>query len=131
MGVAKALFETLTADSALTGLLGGAKIYDDVPRDTEFPYLVFGQSLQREWSTGTDDAAEHLFTLHVWSRANGRRETHEIMDVIRGRLQDAVLTLDDHRLINLRHEFSDARRGSDGETYQGILRYRAVTEPVS
>jgi len=36
--------------------------------------------------------------------------------------------LSGHRLINLRHEFSEARRDSDGETFHGIARFRAVTE---
>ena len=38
-------------------------------------------------------------------------------------------TLTGHRLINLRHEFSEARRDPDGETTHGIARFRAVTEP--
>jgi hypothetical protein len=43
-------------------------------------------------------------------------------------LHDAALSLTDHRLINLRHETTDVRRDPDGETYQGIVRFRAVTE---
>ncbi len=46
-------------------------------------------------------------------------------------LHDQDLTLAGHRLINLRHEFSEARRDSDGETFHGIARFRAVTEVES
>ena len=65
----KAFFLKLTADAALAALLGGARIYDDVPVRGEFPYVTFGQTTERDWSTGTDDGAEHVVTLHVWSRA--------------------------------------------------------------
>ena len=45
-------------------------------------------------------------------------------------LHEAALTVAGHRLVNLRHELSDAARTNDGETYHGIIRFRAVLEPV-
>ncbi len=45
-------------------------------------------------------------------------------------LHDAPLTMTGFRLINLRHEFLEVRRESDGETARGIVRFRAATEPV-
>jgi hypothetical protein len=125
----QAIFATLTADTPLVTLLGGARVYDDVPQGAAFPYLTFGQSTARDWSTGSDDGNEHILTLHVWSQANGKRQANEIMGAIRTALHDQPLTLTGHRLINLRHEFSEARRDPDGETTHGIARFRAVTEP--
>jgi len=126
----KALFGKLTGDTAVTGLLGGAKIYDDVPRDTDFPYLTFGQSVERDWSTGSEEGREHLVSLHVWSRLNGRKEVLEIAEAIQATLHDQTLIISGNRLVNFRHEFSDARREPDGETYHGVVRFRAVTESV-
>ena len=126
----KAFFLQLTADAALALLLGGPRIYDDVPVRGEFPYVTFGQTTERDWSTGTDDGAEHVVTLHVWSRAAGRKEADEILDAVKAALHNQPLSLTGHRLVNLRHEFSDARRDADGESYHGITRYRAVTEVV-
>jgi hypothetical protein len=126
----QAIFATLTADAPLTALLGGTRIYDDVPQGAAFPYLTFGQSTARDRSTGSDDGNEHILTLHVWSQANGKRQAHEIMGAIRTALHDQPLTLSGHRLINLRHEFSEARRDPDGETTHGVARFRAVTEPL-
>lgn len=126
----RAVFAALSADAALVALLGSEKIYDDVPQRTGFPYVSFGQSTERDWSTATEDGAEHLVTLHVWSRAAGRKEARMIVEAVRAVLHDAPLALVGHRLVNLRHEFSDTRRDPDGETYHGIVRYRAVTEPV-
>jgi hypothetical protein len=59
-----------------------------------------------------------------------RREVQRIAEAIRAALDGQSLSLTDHRLINLRHELSETRREADGETYRGILRFRAVTEPA-
>ncbi|MCH9806765.1 MAG: DUF3168 domain-containing protein [Alphaproteobacteria bacterium] len=125
----KAVFAALTGDTSLISAIGAGKVFDDVPRTAEFPYVTFAQSQVRDWATGTDPGHEHVLTLHVWSRENGRREVHEVMDLLISALHEAHLNLAGHRLINLRHEFSEARREADGETYRGIVRYRAVTEP--
>ena len=125
----KAVHAALTADAALLGLLGGPRVYDDVPQQSAYPYVALGGSTERDWSTATEDGAEHVLTLHVWSRKAGRKEAREIMEALRVVLHDAPLVVDGLRLVNLRHEFSEARRDADGETYHGIVRYRAVTEP--
>ncbi|GBE44292.1 hypothetical protein BMS3Bbin10_02383 [bacterium BMS3Bbin10] len=127
----KGIYQTLAADTSITGLLGGTNIYDDAPQSADYPYLTFGQSVARDWSTGSEDGLEHILTLHVWSRAGGKKETHEIIEAIRQALHDAAVTVNDHALVNLRHEFSEARQDPDGEIYHGIVRYRAVTEPLA
>ena len=126
----QSVFAKLTADATLLALLGAPRVYDDVPQGTDFPYLTFGQSTARDWSTGSDEGNEHILTLHVWSQANGKRQAHEIMGAVRGALHDQPLALSGHRLVNLRHEFSEARRDPDGDTTHGIARFRAVTEPA-
>ena len=126
----QAIYTTLSSATPLIDLLGGPHIYDDVPQRAAFPYLTLGQSTVRDWSTGSDDGLEHLLTLHVWSRAGGRGQTHDIMAAVEGALDDQSLALDGHRLVNLRHVLSEARREPDGVTYHGIVRLRAVTEPV-
>jgi hypothetical protein len=127
----KAVHAALADDSALVALLGGARVYDDVPRGAEFPYITFGPATLRDWSTGTETASEHLISLHVWCRSAGERQVHVILEAVRAALHDAALALSGHRLVNLRHESSDANRQSDGETYHGVIRLRAVTEPAS
>jgi hypothetical protein len=125
-----AIFSKLMSDTSVTTLLGGERLYDDVPVRAEFPYITFGQSSDRDWSTGSDSGHEHVVTLHVWSRAKGRRQVDDVAEASRTALHDQTLTLSGHRLINLRHEFTDVRRDGDGETFHGICRYRAVTEAM-
>ncbi len=127
----KALYQRLTSDVELTARLGGARIYDDVPRGAALPYVTIGESVIRDWSTGTEDGHEHLITISVWSRANGAREVHALVSEIEGILDNAALTIDGARLVNMRHEFSEVRREADAETTRGLVRLRAVTEPVS
>jgi Protein of unknown function (DUF3168) len=125
----QALFAKLTGDASVLASLGGPRVYDDVPQGAEFPYLTFAQSTLRDWSTATESGEEHVVTLHAWSHARGRAQVHAIMSAARDALHEQPLSLDGHRLVNLRHEMSEARRDPDGETYRGLVRFRAVTEP--
>lgn len=127
----KAIHAQLIADAGLTALLGGPRIYDDVPRQPAFPYVTYGGSTVRDWSTGTDDGHEHTVTLHVWCRGAGRKPAHELLGAVEAALDQQGLALQDHRLISLRHDFSDVRREPDGETWHGVLRLRATTEPLT
>ncbi len=127
----RAVFAALKDDAQLVAAIGGERIYDDVPRDAVFPYVTFGQTQVRDWSTGSEDGNEHLFSLHVWSREAGRREVHDLLGHLVAALHDKALALDGFRLVNLRHEFSETRREADGETFRGLVRYRAVTEPTA
>jgi len=124
------IYQTLSNASELTSRLGGDGIYSNPPPAAEFPFITIGQTVDLDWSTGTEDGNEHSLTLHIWSRADSALEVHEITEIVRDLLHDQALNLDDHQLINLRHEFSQARIDPDGETLHGIVRYRAVTEPM-
>ena len=131
LSLQSAIFAALSANTDLTAATGGAaRVFDDVPPGTPYPYVTFGQAIERDWSASATDGREHTVTLHVWSRAAGRREALAIAALIRATLHDAALTLSGHRLVNLRHEFTDSRRESDGETTHAQLRFRAVTEPL-
>ncbi len=125
----QSIFAALTADAALTALLGAGRILDDVPQGTALPYVTLGQTALRDASTSTEDATEHSLTVHVWSDARGKKETHAILAAIRSALHDQPLALVGHRLVNLRHELSEVRRDPDGATLHGLARFRALTEP--
>jgi hypothetical protein len=126
----RGIYQALANSLDLVTLLGGVRVYDDAPQSAPFPFITLGQSVTRDWSTGSEDGAEHSLTLHVWSRAGGKKEMLEIVEAIRAALHDKPLALEDHYLINLRHEFSEARLDPDGDTFHGVVRYRAVTEPA-
>lgn len=58
LALQKAVYAALVADMA-TGALIGGRIYDAIPRAATFPYVSFGDGTVRDWSTGTEDGAEH------------------------------------------------------------------------
>lgn len=125
----KAIFAALGGNAALAALLGGQRIYDHAPANVPFPYVTFGQTSIFDWSTGTESGTEQLFTLHVWSKAKGKKEALEIMEVARAELDSAELSLGgDQHLVNLRLEFAEARYNEDLAVHHGLLRFRAVTE---
>ncbi len=126
-----ALFAHLAAHADLMALLGGVHLHDDVPEEAVFPYVTLGDTETRDWSTQTRRGHEHRVTLHVWSRHKGRREVQAIIAALDDALDGAAPALDGHVLVNLRTVFWHALRDTDGETYHGIVRLRAVTEPAA
>jgi hypothetical protein len=126
----RGIYQALANSLELVTMLGGVRVYDDAPQSPPYPFITLGQSVIRDWNTGSEDGAEHSLTLHVWSRSGGKKEIQQIVEAIRAALHDKSLALEDHYLINLRHEFSEARLDPDGDTFHGVVRYRAVTEPA-
>ena len=125
-----AIHDALVADGALSALLGGAKIFDEPPGAATFPYVTLGEARITDFSTGSEPGEEHQLTLHAWSRQGGHREAHMIAGALLQALDDAPLTLAEHKLINLRFSLADIRREADGRTYHALVRFRAVTEPA-
>ncbi len=124
----KAIRDRLTGDASLRGMLGGARVFDEAPRGTEPPYVAFGDARTRDWSTATDRGAEHVVALDVWSAQRGEREALSIAARAQDLLDDTALTLEGHRLVNLRFVQIETRRENQGRFARASLRFRAVTE---
>jgi hypothetical protein len=125
-----AIHDALSTDGPLNALLGGPKVYDEPPRAVAFPYVTLGEARVFDFSTGSEPSEEHQITLHAWSRQGGHREAHLISGALLQALDDAPLSLADHRLVNLRFSVADVRREADGRTYHALVRFRAMTEPA-
>ena len=59
------VYQALAGSVDLTTLLGGIHVCDDAPQAAPYPFITLGQSVVRDWSTGTEDGAEHDLTLHA------------------------------------------------------------------
>lgn len=127
----KAIVERLSTDPAILAITGASRIFDRRIARAEPPYLVFGEAVARDFSTGDDDGAgtEHRFEIEAWTKQNGRKQAVELADAVRAALHDADLTLEDAILINLRHERTLSRRAPKSGLHLARLRFRAVTEP--
>jgi len=126
----QAVYGALSGSAPLTALLGGPRVYDDVPHAAAYPFVTMGQTSSTDYGTATEDGEEHILTLHVWSAAGGRGEAQVLMGAVRDILHNAALTLSGHTLVNLRQQFADIRREADGITIHGLARYRAITQPL-
>ncbi|ABE39217.1 gene transfer agent (GTA) orfg8 [Rhodopseudomonas palustris BisB5] len=126
-----AIHRALTTDGGLIAALGGARVYDEPPRDAAFPYVTLGEARISDVSADDGSTQEHQLTLHAWSRQGGHREAHVITGALLQALDDAPLSPAGHRLVNLRFAIADIRREVDGRTYHASVRFRAVTEPAN
>lgn len=123
-----AIYAHLGADETLAALIG-ARLYDNVPGDTGFPYVTLGEALVSDNSTGDSRGAEHRLAFNAYSRGGGRAEAKSILGALNAALDEAALTLAGFTLVNLRFLDAETRREPDGQTWRGTIRFRAVTEP--
>ena len=99
-----------------------------MPDGAAFPYLQWRENAAA-WDTTSDRGKTHDITVNAWSHAEGRREVDLILHALEIAWRDiAPRTLTDHRLINIDRTFADVIREEGGQTYLGVMRFRAVTE---
>ena len=101
-------------------------VFDDVPENTAYPYVVIGEETATNIDTKDKDAHEHTLTIHVWSQYRGRKEIKNIMSSVYTTLHNASITVSGASLVNIRHEFENTLTEADGITRHGVIRFRAV-----
>lgn len=126
----KAVRAALSLHPELQAELGGAKIFDEAPRGTAPPYVTFGDGQWRDWSTATERGGQQTLTLDVWTDHRGTRKALAIAERIAAALDGAALTLEGHRLIDLRLDAIETRREGAGRLARATLRFRATTETI-
>jgi hypothetical protein len=130
LSLQQAMRQQLLATPALTTLLGGAHIFDEVPRGEQPFYVAFNGIETRDWSVVDQKAHEHFVFIEVVTNARSRALAQAIGDAIEVALDNANLTLAGHRLINLRAVFWSVSRIKSSENFGATLRFRAATEPT-
>jgi Protein of unknown function (DUF3168) len=130
LSVQQAMRAALLARPALITLLGGAHVFDEVPRGANPPFVVFSALETRDWSVIDQKAHEHFLSLEVVTNARTRPLAQNICAEIELALDNAALTLTDHKLINLRVIFANVIKSISTSNYGAALRFRAATEPL-
>jgi hypothetical protein len=126
------LLTKLRGNGDLTALLGNPpRVYDEPPADPVYPYVSLGRSETRPWGGLDGEGLEHVLSLTVVSVFGGSEEAKAVMALVRLSLHGAALSLDGHRLINLRVTYADLFKAADWRSTYGVLRLRAVTEPLN
>lgn len=125
----KAIYDLLRYDADVSAKLGANRILDHVPPSTGFPYVTLGSSVVYDWSTDSEPGQEHLISLHIWAQSSGRKFVLEVIELIAQKLDQEALSLGLYTLVNLSLQEITAQNSDRRNAYQGIMRYRAVTEP--
>lgn len=121
----------LTADAALTALIGPGRIHDEAPRAARGLYVVHGDVEARDWSTGSERGCEQELALVVWASQSGSsQQALQAAGLIVGALDEAELALEGHALVNLRWLSSRLAREPRSGLGHVTIRFRAVTETL-
>lgn len=130
LALQQAMRNRLLAHGPLTSALGGAHVFDEVPRGAHAPYVAFAAIETRDWSVMEASAHEHFVFLDVATRERSRALAQRIVHEIGEALDRAALTLDGHALVNLSLIFWNVARIRGTEHFGASIRFRAATEPL-
>lgn len=121
----------LAAETALIGLIGPDRIFEEAPRAMRGLYVVHGEVEARDWSAGAERGCEQECTLVVWAaQSSSARQALEATGLIVAALDEADLALDGHSLVNLRWLSSRLAREPRSGLPNVTIRFRAATEPL-
>ena len=128
----KAVFALLDGDSTLDALIGNNRIFDRVPDEQAFDYVVIGGFTASDLSTFGKLIEDVTFQIDVWSQKGGKKTCALIQDRLDTLVNRASLDLsaDGFRLLSVLREFRESLLDPDGLTYHGIQRFRAMVEKV-
>lgn len=123
-----AVRDALIGDAAMLTKLGGPHVYDEAPRAKAGPYIVIAQGETRDWSTMSDQGAEHLLTLEVWSQNTGAREALDIAQCASEILQEAALPMAGATCVHARITSVETLRQQANRFVRARIRLRALVE---
>ncbi len=129
LALQQAMKAILSTRPALASLLGGAHIYDELPRGATAPYVLFTVIETRDWSVFDQKAHESFVSLEIMSKSRSRVQAQNIVHEIELALDGVKPVLVDHNLINLRCVFISAARAKTSEYFSATMRFRGATEP--
>ena len=115
------LYSTLNGDSTLDGIVGNNRIFDNVPQDTDYPYVVIGNINVINRGTKTLDGNEYNVDIDVWSTYRGKKEISEAMERIYELLHDTTYTVSGANMVISQVRNTITLVENDGITRHGVL----------
>ena len=116
----RALYKLLR-DAAIVGVAD--RIFDSIPPDSEFPYLVLGD----DDVTGDDDECAEGSTvttrIHGWSKKPSMAELKTIAGAVRGLIRSADLQLDGFTIDEVTFVQSLFLKDPDGLTRHSVIEF--------
>ena len=123
------LFDVQTAVvEALDAVDGLPSVYDHVPPEAAFPYIVYGPVHATPYDAKAETGFEQVITLNIWSRYRGGKQTREIFQKIYEALHRAALSVEGPDTLTSEFHSADFSMDSDGLTYHAAVRFTVVTQ---
>lgn len=126
----RALWQTLSTDAELIVLVG-ARVYDNVPQGTAYPYIDISENTINDYGTKSEHGQEHNVVINVYDQSSpsrGQLKLNQICKRIYDLLHEKQLDLGGIQLTYLlRFSQSFVRRSPDGVSWHAATRYRALT----
>ena len=117
-----AVYSLLSGDSTLDGLVGNNRIYDSVPQNSAYPYVVIGLETSSNIGTKTLDGNIYSLDIDVWSQYRGQKQIKQVMERLYELLNDATISVSGASSI-----MSYVRNTSTFVEVDGITRHGLVT----
>lgn len=125
-----ALYGVLSTDSGVTAIANGTYAdveQPDLPEDNSaFPYVTIGKDTFGDIGTKTEDIANALCQIDIWSRSNNFIEAKSLGGAIFGALHKKSLTITGATHIATRVESETYSNDPDGHTKRGMLMVRVT-----
>ena len=127
LGVQVALIAALTAVAAddLTALVG-ARVFNDVPKDAAYPFLVVGYGDEEEAGTSDSAEIEHRAEVQIWSSYQGETEILKLIDATRARLHGARPLVNGSPAVFCLFERTNRFVAEDGVTRRAVMTFRVM-----
>ncbi len=131
----QAVYTALTGAAPLMAIV--TAVYDQVPQDAVYPYVVIGED-QAEVVDADDLAgADHLLDLHVWAGGDNETDQHQGQMQVKqaqGAIYDALhrqtLAVSGAAFIGCDLEHQQTFMDPDGLTHHGVQRFRVMLDEV-
>lgn len=127
-----AVFKALAGEPTLAALVG-ARIFDDVPHESEatstaFPRVTIGEQSSDYAGTSDSDLFEVEIIIHAWSRAPGRTECLNLIGAIFRALHRQSLPATAGYIVGLDYAGHETVKEADGETYHATIRFAGLMQ---
>lgn len=127
--ISSQVYDALMANAALLSLVTG--VYDHVPQEEEYPYVVIGELVETPQNTDdVEQMSEASIIIHSYSGEWGRKETHAIQKEIVNSLHRAEMAEPGVEFVNTEHEQSQSFTDSDGITRHGVVEFNIIITEV-
>lgn len=111
----------------------GYNIYDDAPKDADYPYMMFGHSTSGDNRCKDRHGEEVTQIIDVFSVYEGYKETQEMMSAIVEIMSDHALTMTGFKIITRTFDFAEVLYESlpDNRVLRhGVVKYRFKIEQL-